>query len=134
MYEEGNSVPDIAALKSKLLARQSELSELLNNYVTDHEGRQTIDSFIEVADVGEKSVDDFLKELDISFITQEVKELQAINAALRRMDKGEYGKCTSCGNEIAAARLAINPAGERCIDCQARFEKEHGTKEYNPSL
>jgi DnaK suppressor protein len=127
-------VADIASLKSKLLARQSELSELLNNYVADHEGRQTIDSFIEVADVGEKSVDDYLKEMDISFITQEVKELQAINAALRRVDGGDYGKCTSCGNEITAARLEINPAAERCIDCQARYEKEHATKDYNPSL
>ena len=57
-------MPDIAALKSKLLARQSELSELLNNYVTDHEGRQTIDSFIEVADVGEKSVRKAREALD----------------------------------------------------------------------
>ncbi len=125
---------DIASLKSKLLDRQSELSELLNNYVADHEGRQTIDSFIEVADIGEKSVDDFLKELDISFITQEVKELQAINAALRRMDEGVYGACIDCGNEVAAARLEIYPAAERCIDCQARYEKEHATKDYNPSL
>ena len=125
---------DTSALKSKLLSRQSELSELLNNYVTDHEGRQTIDSFIEVADIGEKSVDDFLKELDISVITQEVKELQAINAALRRMDAGDYGKCTGCGEKIAAARLEINPAAERCIECQARYEKEHATKDFNPSL
>lgn len=131
---EGKTVADLASLKSKLLARQSELSEVLNNYISDHEGRQTVDSFIEVADIGEKSVDDFLKELDISVITQEVKEIQAINAALRRMDKGEYGQCTSCGNEIAAARLEINPAAERCIDCQAKYEKEHATKDYNPSL
>lgn len=127
-------MPDIESFKSKLLSRQAELSELLNNYIADHEGRQTIESFIEVADVGEKSVDDFLKEMDISFITQEVKELQAINAALRRIDQGDYGKCSGCGSEIGAERLAINPAAERCIDCQARFEKEHGTKEYNPTL
>jgi len=127
-------VADIALLKSKLLARQGELSEVLNNYIADHEGRQTIDSFIEVADVGEKSVDDFLKDLDIAVITQEVKELRAINAALRRMSEGEYGACIDCGNEIAAARLDVNPAAERCIDCQTRFEKEHATKDFNPSL
>lgn len=125
---------DIASLKSKLLTRQAELSDVLNNYIADHEGRQTIDSFLEVADIGEKSVDDFLKELDIAVITQEVKELKAINAALRRMDEGEYGTCMDCGNEIAAARLEINPAAERCIDCQAKYEKEHGTEELNPSL
>lgn len=125
---------DTASLKSKLLARQSELSDILNQYISDHEGRQTIDSFIEVADVAEKSVDDFLKDLDIAVITQEVKELRGINAALRRIDDGEYGACIDCGNEISTARLEINPAAERCIDCQTRFEREHGTKDFNPSL
>ncbi|WP_455210962.1 TraR/DksA family transcriptional regulator [Kaarinaea lacus] len=125
---------DIASLKSKLLARQNELSDLLNNYISDHEGRQTLDSFIEVADVGEKSVDDFLKDLDIAVITQEVKELKGINAALRRINDGEYGVCIDCAKEISAARLEINPAAERCIDCQTRFEKEHATKDFNPSL
>jgi RNA polymerase-binding protein DksA len=127
-------VADTKALKSKLLARQAELSEILNNYIADHEGKQTVESFIEVADVGEKSVDDFLRELELSYINQEVKEIAAINAALRRMDSGDYGKCLDCGNDIASGRLEINPAAERCIDCQTRFEKEHGTKEYNPSL
>jgi RNA polymerase-binding protein DksA len=127
-------VADTKALKSKLLARQAELSEILNNYIADHEGKQTVESFIEVADVGEKSVDDFLRELELSYINQEVKEIAAINAALRRMDSGDYGKCLDCGNDITYRRLEINPAAERCIDCQTRFEKEHGTKEYNPSL
>ena len=83
---------DIKALKSKLLARQTELSDILNRYIADHEGKQTVESFIEVADIGEKSVDDFLKELELSVINQEVKEIKAINAALRRMDAGEYGR------------------------------------------
>jgi DnaK suppressor protein len=116
------------------MSRQSELSELVNNYIADHEGRQTIDSFVEVADVGEKSVDDFLKDLDIAVITQEVKELKAINTALRRMENGEYGMCIDCNKKIAAARLDVNPAAERCVDCQNRYEKEHGTNELNPSL
>jgi RNA polymerase-binding protein DksA len=127
-------VADIKSLKSKLLARQGELSEILNNYIADHEGKQTVESFIEVADIGEKSVDDFLKELELSVINQEVKEVKAINAALRRMDAGEYGICLDCGNDISPGRLEINPAAERCIACQTKFETEHATKEYNPSL
>jgi DnaK suppressor protein len=127
-------VADTKALKSKLLTRQAELSEILNNYIADHEGKQTVESFIEVADIGEKSVDDFLRELELSYISQEVKEIAAINAALRRMDSGDYGKCLECGNDIASGRLDINPAAERCIDCQTRYEREHGTKDYNPSL
>lgn len=122
------------SLKTRLLARQSQLSEIVNTYIVDHEGRQAINSFIEVADIGEQSVNDFLKEMDIAVITQEVKELSLINAALRRWDEGSYGKCIDCGNQVAAERLEVNPAAERCIDCQTKYEKEHGTKEMNPSL
>lgn len=125
---------DIAALKSRLLARQAELSKLINDYIADHEGRQTVDSFIEVADIGEKSVNDFLKDMDVALITQEVKEVKAINSALRRIEHGDYGVCVDCGVEIYAERLNANPVAERCIDCQTKYETEHATKDFNPSL
>lgn len=125
---------DIATLKSKLLARQAELSDLINDYVADHEGRQTVDSFVEVADIGEQSVNDFLKDMDVAMITQEVKEVKAVNSALRRIEQGGYGICFDCGKHIKADRLNANPTAERCIDCQTKYETEHATKDFNPSL
>jgi len=44
-------------------------------------------------------------------------EIAQIDAALRRMDEGEYGYCVQCGEEIAEKRLALNPAIARCVDC-----------------
>ena len=43
--------------------------------------------------------------------------LQQIKAALGRLDEGEYGYCTGCGEEIPAERLAIDPTLARCVDC-----------------
>jgi DnaK suppressor protein len=40
-----------------------------------------------------------------------------IEAALRRLDAGDYGLCEECGDEIPAKRLEIDPAIERCVDC-----------------
>lgn len=125
---------DIAGYKAKLLARQSQLSDLINQYVADHEGQLTSEAFIEVSDIGERSVNDFQKDMDIALVTQEVNELRSVNAALRRIESGEYGICADCANEIPASRLDINPSAERCVDCQTRFEREHGTNEYNPKL
>ena len=105
-----------------------------DQYVADHEGRLTKDSFVEVSDLGEKSVSDFQSDMDIALVIQEVNELRSINAALRRIENGDYGYCVDCGNEIARNRLEINPAAERCIDCQAKYEREHGTKSFNPTL
>ena len=38
-------------------------------------------------------------------------------AALARLDEGEYGYCTDCGDEIAPARLDANPAVTLCLSC-----------------
>ena len=130
----GAAVTNIETLKAKLLARQTELSEIVNQYIADHEGRQTVERFIEVADIGERSVNDFLQEMDISVITQEVHELKSINAALRRIAADEYGVCSDCGEAIADARLQVNPSAERCVGCQDRYEKTHGNGGVNPKL
>lgn len=40
-----------------------------------------------------------------------------LGAALQRLEDGEYGYCTDCGERIAAERLAADPALARCADC-----------------
>ena len=44
-------------------------------------------------------------------------EARRIEATLRRIDEGEYGYCISCGEEIAAKRLSVDPTTPTCIDC-----------------
>ncbi len=43
--------------------------------------------------------------------------LQRIEAALARIEDGEYGACVACGEDIPAKRLAIDPTVGRCVDC-----------------
>ncbi len=45
------------------------------------------------------------------------QEITAIDAALCRIDEGEFGYCLVCGEEIAEARLAHSPAVATCIEC-----------------
>ena len=44
-------------------------------------------------------------------------QLQMIEGALRRMETGDYGYCFVCGEDIETARLQINPATTRCVNC-----------------
>jgi DnaK suppressor protein len=44
---------------------------------------------------------------------------RAILAALRRMEEGEYGHCTECGEPISPRRLDLDPAAPTCIGCAA---------------
>lgn len=40
-----------------------------------------------------------------------------IDAALDRLDAGEYGVCTDCGRPISAERLDVLPATPTCVEC-----------------
>lgn len=45
------------------------------------------------------------------------RETLRIQAALRRLDAGEYGDCVQCGEPIAPGRLEFDPAAPLCIKC-----------------
>ncbi len=47
-------------------------------------------------------------------------ELTRIDAALARMESGDYGYCVSCDEEISQKRLALDPAVPTCIHCADR--------------
>lgn len=45
------------------------------------------------------------------------QELILIDAALNRIDSGEYFSCSLCGEEIPAARLELLPFSVHCVNC-----------------
>ena len=47
-------------------------------------------------------------------------DLARIEAALQRVEDGEYGWCAACGEPILDARLASDPAVALCIACAER--------------
>ena len=65
------------------------------------------------------------KEIEFAIGEHEVAELDALDAALARIEAGSYGECTDCGVNIPAARLQATPEAPRCIHCQEKFEKKH---------
>jgi DnaK suppressor protein len=44
-------------------------------------------------------------------------ELVRIEAALERLETGEYGNCASCDEEISKKRLELDPSTPLCIGC-----------------
>ncbi len=47
-------------------------------------------------------------------------ELTRIDQALRRLEDGEYGYCSECGEEIPDKRLEIDPSASACVNCAGR--------------
>ena len=42
------------------------------------------------------------------------ERLKVVQAALQRIEKGTFGKCEICDQEIEADRLEVNPAARTC--------------------
>lgn len=57
------------------------------------------------------------REIDYTLEETDERVLKAIDAALRRIDEGTYGTCSSCGKAISNERLEARPWAELCIDC-----------------
>jgi hypothetical protein len=43
-------------------------------------------------------------------------ELEAVDAALRRLDEDRYGLCEVCGGSVEESRLEVDPLAPRCAD------------------
>jgi DnaK suppressor protein len=50
-------------------------------------------------------------------------KLRRIEAALERVDAGEYGRCQNCDKEIPPKRLEIEPTALYCIRCASEQEQ-----------
>jgi DnaK suppressor protein len=78
------------------------------------------------ADSGDLSVADDATTGDFADARRDVLEYQAGRVALARLESGDYGTCTDCGEQIPMARLQAQPFAVRCVGCQERAERAQG--------
>ena len=69
--------------------------------------------------VGRLSRMDAIQQQSMANATEarRTKSILGLKAALQRIDDGEFGFCTDCGDDIRIERLHLNPALLRCISC-----------------
>ena len=69
--------------------------------------------------VGRLSRMDAMQQQSMELATEDRRQqrLTALSAALMRIKAGDYGYCLKCDDEIAAGRLAADPAVSLCIRC-----------------
>jgi RNA polymerase-binding protein DksA len=63
------------------------------------------------------------REIDYTLEENEMRVLAAIDAALKRIDEGTYGRCERCGQEMEEERLEALPWATLCIDDKRRDER-----------
>lgn len=61
------------------------------------------------------------------------RQVSMIDAALSRIDAGEYGTCADCGTGIERKRLAALPFAMLCAECATRRERGLATEIQGPT-
>jgi DnaK suppressor protein len=75
---------------------------------------------------GDSGTETFEMEKNVSLLEQVDDELQEIEAAAQRLERGTYGTCQACGRPIGNARLEAMPATRFCVEDQAKAERRAG--------
>ncbi len=91
----------------------------LNTSMKDTSGDHSAYSF-HMADQGTDTMD---REQQYFFASREGNLLYHLNLALERIEKGEYGICVQCGEEINHERLEAVPHARLCIACKSKEEQ-----------
>lgn len=52
-----------------------------------------------------------------------LRKLQRIEEAIDRVDRGEFGLCLNCGDEIPVERLKAIPETPYCVSCEGEIEQ-----------
>lgn len=103
---------NLDAVRARLLARRAELIDRLEGIEAELVSH-TEQDWEDLA--AEREEDEMLEGMG----NAGALEVRRIDAALARMDSGEYGVCVRCGAEIAPARLDLLPDTPFCAACAA---------------
>ena len=69
------------------------------------------------------------RELLYNLQENDFQRLRFIQEALKALDRGQYGECVRCGEDINEKRLLAVPWATMCIRCQEESEKDRHSSE-----
>lgn len=98
--------------RTQLEARRAELVERMRTVEQELESHADPD-WEDMA--VERETDEVLEGMGLSAQT----EITRIDAALKRIDAGDYGTCVKCGETISEERLDLVPFTPFCRNCAA---------------
>ena len=104
----------VSQFRSQLLAS---LAALTREDDLGRDGQRTVE--LDQQSVGRLSRMDALQQQAMARATQTRwgQARHGVEAALARIDDGEFGFCSECGDEIALRRLELDPTVPTCVSC-----------------
>lgn len=76
-----------------------------------------------IPDVADRASEETDRALELRTRDRQRKLVSKIDAALRRIDEGEYGYCSVTGDPISLKRLDARPIATMSLEAQERHER-----------
>lgn len=120
-YGNDGPVEDGAATRERLMAARAGTSARIAALSRDYEGIVEANALVAVDDEHdpEGSSTAFERAHTGALLEQAREQLAALDRAVERLERGEYGRCEVCGEPIPAERLQVLPAAATCVRCAA---------------
>ena len=115
----GGSKPSTEPARAALLERRR---QLINQVARVEDDLRWFESNVEpeqLEEGQEQALAGVLERLE----EHDRAEIGAIDGALARIARGEYGVCRACGNAIPPARQRALPTADLCLPCAERRER-----------
>ena len=110
----GLSKDEIKGLEARLQESRATWADRLDRIQSDRRRKSGLEQ--DFADQAvQRENDETLDALDV----RGRDELAAIDAALERIARGEYGTCAACRADIPIGRLQASPESAHCAPCAA---------------
>ncbi len=105
---------DVSKAKQKLIEEFQSLQALRE---TARASRAPVE--LDQQSVGRLSRMDALQKQNMELATEHRRQMRvkAIEAAIKRIDNGDFGYCLICDEKIASQRIELDPAISCCISC-----------------
>ena len=105
---------DVSKAKQKLIEEFQSLQALRE---TARASRAPVE--LDQQSVGRLSRMDALQKQNMELATEHRRQMRvkAIEAAIKRIDNGDFGYCLICDEKIAPQRIEFDPAISSCISC-----------------
>lgn len=76
-----------------------------------------------VPDIGDMSANTYHRDVLLNLGENQRRRIQDIDAALERIEGGEYGVCAKCEEDIPSRRMDVRPFSRYCVECKSEVEK-----------
>jgi DnaK suppressor protein len=79
----------------------------------------------QVADIADEALQSYDRQLMMELGEKDLIKLKLVEAAIKKVDVGQYGICLECEEIIPEGRLTVIPYTPHCVDCLETIEKKN---------